>query len=348
MDLVVRKSITRARYGSREVGVALLLAMLPLVLSCAGVPPLDRLRGRPPDGPLKGQIWDVRAEAPIEWPALWAALSGPRFVLLGEKHDNAEHHRLQARIVEALARTGGAGAVALEMLPVDVAPELEAALSREGVNAEEVRAAVSWERHWASWEIYAPVVEAALDGGLGLVAANLPHGTRHRLGREGADALSPEERTTLGLDLPFPESSVQAMTEQIRAAHCGYAPEARIPRMIEVQRARDAQMARALIAASAETGQRSVILITGGQHARRDRGVPFYLERWLPDAPPVSLAFLEADPERADVREDLAERFSSGIPFDYLWYTSSSTTEDPCEKFRKSLEKLEKSDDAEE
>ncbi|MGB3455497.1 MAG: ChaN family lipoprotein, partial [Litorimonas sp.] len=52
------------------------------------------------------------ADAPPGWPDL---LEGADIVILGETHDNAEHHRLQAEIIEAISPD----AVVFEMVPTD-------------------------------------------------------------------------------------------------------------------------------------------------------------------------------------------------------------------------------------
>ena len=43
------------------------------------------------------------------------------FVLLGEKHDNPDHHRLQAWMIDALVARGRRPAIAMEMLDAEQA-----------------------------------------------------------------------------------------------------------------------------------------------------------------------------------------------------------------------------------
>jgi uncharacterized iron-regulated protein len=86
--------------------------------------------------------------------------------------------------------------------------------------------------------------------------------------------------------------------------------------MIEAQRARDAQMARAL------TAHPAAVLIAGAGHARRDRGVPLYLPA---GARVLSVAFLEVDGEIQDAR-----RYEGIESFDYVRFTAPQPREDPC------------------
>jgi uncharacterized iron-regulated protein len=55
-----------------------------------------------------------------------------------------------------------------------------------------------------------------------------------------------------------------------------------LPDMVDVQRLRDAVLARSALLALGETGG-PVVVITGNGHARRDWGVPSYLARMAPD-----------------------------------------------------------------
>ena len=65
-------------------------------------------------------------------------------------------------------------------------------------------------------------------------------------------------------------------------AHCGALPLELLPQMVELQRLRDAMLARAALDALDETGG-PVALITGNGHARKDWGVPSYLARVAPE-----------------------------------------------------------------
>ena len=126
------------------------------------------------------------------------------------------------------------------------------------------------------------------------------------------------------------------MAEEIRDSHCGHAPEERVGAMIGAQRARDAQMAEALLTAPGNGG---AVLIAGDGHVRNDYGVPAYLQRIDPSALTVTVAFVEVNAKRAEA-ESYAGRFGGRLPFDYVWFTPAVDDEDPCEKFRKSLERL--------
>ena len=66
----------------------------------------------------------------------------------------------------------------------------------------------------------------------------------------------------------------------MREGHCDLLPEAQLPGMVRIQMARDQSMARTLAAAPRGRGQ-TVLLIAGGGHVLRSRGVPVYLPKNL-------------------------------------------------------------------
>ena len=76
------------------------------------------------DHPLVGTIWNSDSEA-VTISELEKALANARFVLLGEIHDNPDHHRLQAQLIDGLVRKGRRPAIVFEMIPANLQPELD-------------------------------------------------------------------------------------------------------------------------------------------------------------------------------------------------------------------------------
>lgn len=284
------------------------------------------------DHPLVGSIWDVRQGRLVEEPALLAELSQARFVLLGERHDNPDHHLLQARLVRALTASGRAPVLAFEMLDVEQQSAVDEALARAPGNPDVIAQAVTWERSgWPDWSLYRPVFAVGTERGLRIIGANLPRAQVKELVTRGLDALAPETRTRLGLETPLPEDVARAMRAEMHESHCGHLPESMLEPMVLAQRARDAQMAERLRSTASDDG---AILITGAGHARTDRGVPARLTRLAPGLPVRSLAFLEVSPETREPRDYVPSDSPGGLPYDYVWFTPATEREDPCAVFR--------------
>lgn len=287
--------------------------------------------------PLVGRIWDVGARAFIEPHRLLARLATARFVLLGEQHDNPDHHRLQAWIVREVLAAGRRPAVALEMLSDAQAEALRRHLAAAPTDAAGLGAAVEWDRSgWPPWEHYRPIVEEALRAGVPVLPANLAPSTARAIARSRLDALDPALVARYGLDRPLPPEPAAALAEEMRRAHCGRLPEERVAGMGLAQRARDARMAESLITGGVRDG---AILIAGAGHVRNDRGVPTHLAAREPASRVASVAFVEVQ-DPAPGPGAYAARFDGRLPFDYVWFTSRTDDADPCERFEKALERL--------
>jgi len=284
------------------------------------------------DHPLTGRIWDVAASRLVTSETLMARLAASRFVLLGERHDHPEHHRLQASIVRGVAAAGRRPTVAFEMLDADQAAALAAYLQRSPRDATGLGDAVGWSRSgWPPWPLYQPIADAALAHGLPLAAVNLPAAAARAVARGNLDALPPTLVRIHGLDRPAAPAVQTAMEAEMRDSHCGKLPDAVLPAMVTAQRARDATMANGMQAA-----HDGAILIAGAGHVRTDRGVPIYLAARAAGATIASVAFVEVH-TGGTTAPDYAERFGAErLPFDYVWFTRRADDVDHCARFERS------------
>jgi uncharacterized iron-regulated protein len=302
--------------------VVVVIASALALVAAAPLPEWQSPVGR--DAPLVGLVWDVAGAAPITSEALVTRLATRRYVLLGEKHDNPDHHNLQAWLVRELIARGRRPALAFEMFRTDQAEAIARHLAASPGDARGLGPALDWDRSgWPAWAMYEPIAEAALRGRLPLLAANLPAATTATLRRGGVAALDASMATRLGLDRPLPAEVRERLAADIIEGHCGQLPAAAVESFVLVQRARDAQMALAM----RDGGSEGAILIAGVGHVRRDVGVP----RGLPEGEVASVAFLEA-------RTDMTT--APALAVDYLWFTPRVDDRDPCERFRPALERL--------
>lgn len=320
----------------RAVGVVVgLVALAACATARPPVPPWRAPLGQ--DHSLAGQVWDVRAGERLAPHRLLARLVTARFVLLGEKHDNPDHQRLQAWIVRELLAAGRRPAVAFEMLDDGQADALRRHVARAPTDAAGLGAAVAWERSgWPEWERYRPIAEAALQAGVPVLTANIAPATARAVAQTDLAALDPALVARYGLDRPLPAAAGESLARELRAAHCGHASDRMIAGMTAAQRARDARMAESLLAGGARDG---AVLIAGAGHVRADRGVPVHLGAREPGLRVATVAFVEVQASR-DTPGAYADRFDGALPFDYVWFTPRMDDDDPCDRFRRTLERL--------
>lgn len=289
------------------------------------------------DHPLTGRIFAPATRQALTPTELADRLAGADFVLLGEKHDNRDHHALQAWVLASLAERGRRPAIVFEMLSSDQAPALREWRASGPKDPAGLGTAVGWEAvGWPSWRFYMPIAGVALRFDLPLLAGDLPRSLQRGLARSGVAALEPEQVARLGLDHPYDADQTATLSAEITAAHCGHAPAAHLGRMLDVQRARDGAFARALVDAPAHPA----VLIAGAGHVRRDLAVPWHLARLAPDRKVVALAFVEVAADQPDPDQYRRGENGAPAPYDYLWLTPRVDDDDPCTKFREQLERM--------
>ena len=288
--------------------------------------------------PLSGRIWSTGRGTFIETDALLDELADADYLLLGEKHDNADHHGIQAWVLAQFIARGRQPAVAFEMITTEQSEALRDYLAKHPRDAAGLGAAIEWEaRGWPDWTQYEPIAQAALDARAPLLPADVPRPTLRAVMKEGARALGAEVERRLGLSEPVPASMERVMQRQIAEAHCDQLPASMVAPMATAMRVRDAHMADALIQGAALAERDSAVLITGKGHARVDHGVPFHLRRLAPGAKVISLAPLEVSDGETDPQAYAARFSAEALPFDYVWFTPRPEREPACERFADQL-----------
>jgi len=231
-------------------------------------------------------------------------LPDAQVIVFGEQHDQPDHQRQVAQAVRQLAAGDRLAALVIEMAEQG---RSTATLPRDA-DARSVREALAWSG-W-EWPVYEGVVMAAVRAGVPVLGGNLPRATmREAMGDAGRDGL-----VDAGVR--------QRLAVAVREGHCGLLPASQEAGMVRIQIGRDQAMADT-VATAIRPGQR-VVLLTGAQHASRDRGVPLHLS--LRHGAPSVHVVIFGDP-------------SIGLAADELRAARITPRPDPCEGLRERLAK---------
>ncbi len=288
---------------------------------------------------LAGRIWQPGEQRYATARDVVDALGKADFVLLGEKHDNPDHHRIQAWLLRQTIESGRRPAVAFEMMRQSQQAALDAHLAASPGDAAGLGAALGWEKSgWPDWAMYQPVAEAALSASAPLLAAGPDREATRAVARGGMDALGPERVRALRLDEPPSESMRAEMRKVVDESHCFQLPESMLDAMVDVTLVKDAVMADAMIRGAAMTGRDSAVLITGTGHARADTAVPWHLRRLAAGRDVVAVGIIEvvAGETRPAVYGDI---YGGVLPFDFVWFTPRVDDDDPCQIYADQLRK---------
>jgi uncharacterized iron-regulated protein len=287
------------------------------------------------DHPLAGKIWSTATGKWLPPQGVVETLLGAGIAVLGETHDNPDHHALQAWVVRELAAAGRRPLVALEMVDTDHQAVIDSNIDQPA----KLGAALDWEkRGWPDWGLYRPIIEAALAAKGEIKAANLPQDLTRRIAK-GDQGVEVDGR--FGLDIPLPPAEEKALSTDIREGHCNLLPEKSVAPMVRVQRARDAAMAEVMAEQASRPEAGPAVLIAGAVHARTDRGVPARLHAMVPGISMVTIGFIEVETGKTKPAA-YGEAFGTrSPPFDLIWFTGRAPRDDQCALMEKHMKKKE-------
>lgn len=252
---------------------------------------------------------------------LWAAslsdellsrMKAADVVILGEVHDNPDHHLNQHDALAALQPK----AVVWEMLTREEASRISADMVHF---PEQLEKALDWAHSgWPALSMYHQVFVAAPEARI--YGGEVPREAALATIRSGPATVFGADAVRYGLSGPLPPDEEAAREALQFEAHCEAVPRDQMRAMVDIQRLRDAVLAREVLAAIADTGG-PVAVITGNGHARTDWGIPSYLERLQPDLTVFSLGQSEGG-------------MINGT-FDAVIDSAPAEREDPCKTFEK-------------
>jgi len=125
-------------------------------------------------------------------------------VLLGEHHDNAEHHRWQLHTVAALAALRPKVVLGLEMVPRRLQPVLDR-WTQGQLSEDEFVKQLDWDAIWSfDIQYYLPLFHLARMQRIPLYALNVERELFNRVARDGWEAIPAGERE--GVTTPAPAS----------------------------------------------------------------------------------------------------------------------------------------------
>lgn len=292
------------------------------------------------DHPLVGKIYAPHAKKFVQPKEYLQSLVWPRFVLLGEVHDNPDHHILQGLAIRSLG--SGQPSVVFEHFQTHQQSLIDAfqsgleqtdkAAGKEA--ATRLFLVTGWATSgWPDQKIFRPLVDSVLARQGKIIAGNPPRARVRKTAQSGLDALSSDAQRRLRLDTPLRGDLHDGLLSELEASHCGLMPKSAFGNMVIAQRLRDGHMARAMVDAAAMRAG-PVALVAGNGHVRLDLGVPWYLERMMPDAqerPLISVGHIEV----IDGKTQPSDYAAALAQHSLIVFTPRATRKDPCVEMRK-------------
>lgn len=279
--------------------------------------------------PLIGKIWDMNSRSFIDEATLLARINQANVLLLGETHDNPQHHDIQQKLLKARIGSGARPALLMEQLDSENQAALDLALA--GSNQDEALNTATGLIKFTDWKFYRPFLATAIDNKLPVIAANISSRQLQPVIWQGFAAYDVAALKRMAVEEVWSESRQNYMLRHIGGAHCGQIRDELRAGLTRSQRLRDALMADAAVSSIG----RGVVAIVGSSHARRDVGIPLYLAARDPSARIFSIGFVEVIPGRDAPETYETESASGDAPYDVIWFTPRVARADPCADFGK-------------
>lgn len=254
--------------------------------------------------------WTVPGSGRIAAPEILARAAKAQVVLLGETHDNADHHRWELQTVAALAGMHPNMALGFEMFPRRVQPALDRWIAGELNEAEFLKAA-DWSNVWGyDAAYYLPLFQFARLNRVPMLALNVERSFPRAVRANGLASVPEDQREGVSV----PAAAGEAYLARLFRAYSqhpdekGAKPARSDPaflRFVDAQLVWDRAMAQALATAAARDPDRLVVGIMGSQHVAHGDGVPHQLDS-LGIQRITTLLPWSADSDCSDFSADLA------------------------------------------
>ena len=257
-----------------------------------------------------GWIINMKTGKAMSFDRLIDQLESGRLILIGERHDNPEHHLIQVQILQALMDRYGLLTLAMESFQK---PQQQA-LNRymEGSSNEETFLKdVDWKRGWAyDYHLYRPLLLMMREKAWKILAINAPNPIVKKVARSGLGSLEPGERSQLAVDIDLDNKKHRAYLKEVFEGHTHRDLKV-FEYFYEAQCVWEDTMAQNIAEYLSENGGRMVVL-AGNGHIMNKYGIPERTVRRLKVGMATILLYPLSGP--VTLKKDAA---------DYVWLTGN-------------------------
>lgn len=151
-----------------------------------------------------GKVLQPKTNTWINTAKLIGSSKAEKIILLGEHHDNMEHHRWQLQMITALHTLNKDVVLGFEMFPRKAQPVLDQWVNGELTERQFLKQ-VDWETYWSfDASLYMPMFHYARMNRIPIYALNIERSLIRQVGKEGWENIAVEQRE--GISAPSPAS----------------------------------------------------------------------------------------------------------------------------------------------
>jgi uncharacterized iron-regulated protein len=210
-----------------------------------------------------------------------ARLVDRRVVFLGEIHDRYDHHLNQLEIIRRLHGEEVPLVIAMEFFQQPFQRHLDEFVAGELSEREFLERTEYFSRWSFDYRHYRPILQFAREHGIPLLALNLPQEITRKVGREGIESLTAEEREWVPEEIDRSDEAYLARLKTVFEQHPDTATGA-FDRFVDVQLLWDEGMAARAAQYLEQHPERQMVVLAGAGHIAYGSGIPQRLTRRLP------------------------------------------------------------------
>ena len=266
---------------------------------------------------LHGAVVELSTQRTLSFEAFVKAVAQAQVVAVGEEHYHPDIQAFGLRLLQALAQHRPQRvALAMEFLERDMQSAVDAYLSG---NTDAATLQAQIKATPAFMQYYFPFIQYARQGGVPVLALNVPRSLARRVTKEGRQAVaeslsSPERAYMVATFSPIAPQYRTYFLQAVAAAHP--LSEEHRDRFVEAAHLKDDTMAESLAIFLERTAGMTVLAIAGRFHFDYGLAIPALLQQRQPH---VTMQRVAAIAVAADDIIDLRDLARDALA-DYMWF----------------------------
>ncbi|HEX9145492.1 MAG TPA: ChaN family lipoprotein, partial [Candidatus Binatia bacterium] len=201
-------------------------------------------------------------------------LANKRIVYVGEQHDKFAHHQVQLEILQGLYRQNPKVAVGMEMFQRPFQKVLDDYIA----GAIDERTFLKRSEYFKRWDIdfnlYKPILDFARAKHLPIVALNVRREIVEKVGKDGLDSLSKEEKQEIPAELDRSDPEYRERLKEAFAAHEQHGGKSNFEFFYEAQMLWDETMAESIERFLKQNPGYRMVVLVGAGHVQYGSGIP--------------------------------------------------------------------------
>ncbi len=233
----------------------------------------------PEEAQTAGVVIDLRNLPTLD--SIISELAADRVVYVGEAHTTYGHHLSQLEVIRRLHELDPNIAIGMEFFQQPFQRHLDDFVAGDLDEKEMLRKTEYYTRWAYDYRHYKPILDFARTHGIPLIALNLPKEITRKVGAEGMEALTEEERAQIPEDIDDSDPRYKKRIKRVFYQH-PHGEGRSFENFLQVQLLWDEGMAERAAEYLLEHPERRLVILAGIGHLVEGTGIPQRLSRRVP------------------------------------------------------------------